>query len=339
MKGWTGLLYLVLASVLTVSGILFAGIEYYRAHPFEPDEVQNFMNITFLGFLPFGLFLIFKYSRVRIAEREVELEYRRRFPEDFSTVSPTGEVQKSANTPLSPPSPQTGNIGGGSADVLQESKIGEQGIITESDIESAVMDYIRLNNGLKFNDQSAISRIGNSLLYPVQKGLVDKVIFKMHRAQKIVIRNDVLHLPGAEPQSKSVKIEPVSSVQRIDSGGNRGSEAILSARIVALISQIYPDPAERKAQINFVTEAYQPAQYPKVIKELSRLLEEQKAEQIREQKRLEILEKLKQSQKQPELAGTAAGHNGTVTKLAGTGLRQDWDNLDSEEEQEDQNAD
>lgn len=337
MKGWTGLLYLVLASVLTVSGILFAGIEYYRAHPIEPNEMQNFTNMLFLGFMPFVFFLIFRYSRVKISEREFDLEYRRRFPEDFSAVSPIREEQKSAITPLSPPSPQTVNTGGVSAEVLQESKIGESGIITELDIESAVIDYIRLNNGLKFKDQSAISRIGRTFLHPIQNGTIDRVLFSMHKTGKLIIRDDILYLSGAETQAKSVKIEPISSVQRVDAGGNRGSEAILLARIVALISQIYPDPAERKEQINFVTEAYRPAQYPEVIKQLSGLLEEQKAEQIRERKRLEILEKLKQSQNQPELAGTAAGHNGTVKKLSGTGLRQDWDNLDSDGEQEEEN--
>lgn len=337
MKGWSGLLYLVLASVLTVSGIVFGGIEYYRAHPFEPDEVQNFMNMLMLGFLPFGFFLFFRWSRVKIAEKEVELEYKRRFPEDFSASSPIGGEQKSAQTPLSPPSPQTVNTGGVYGEYQEGSKIGESQIVTEESIESAIIYFIKLNNGLKFKDQSSISRIEKSLLYPVQKGLIDQVLFRMFNAGKLTVSDDILHLAGAEPQPKPVKIEPVSSVQRVDAGGNRGQTAILMARIVALLSQLYADPAERRDQINFVTEAYQPDQYPQVIAELSRLLADQKAEQSREQKRLEILEKLKKSQNQPEFAGTVAGQNGTVKKLSGTGLRQDWDSLDEEAEQEEEN--
>lgn len=336
MKGWSGLLYLVLASVLTVSGIVFGGIEYYRAHPFEPDEIQNFMNMLMLGFLPFGFFLFFRWSRVKISEREFELEYKRRFPEDFSASSPIEGEQKSAQTPLSPPSPQTVNTGGVLGESQEGSKIGEVQTVTDEMIESVIINYIRLNNGLKFNDQSSIARIKESLLFPVQKGRIDNILFRMHQAGKLILSDDKLHLSGAEPQPKSVKIEPVSSIQRVDAGGNRGQTAILMARIVALLSQLYADPAERRDQINFVTEAYQPDQYPQVIAELSRLLADQKAEQIREQKRLEILEKLKKSQNQPEFAGTAVRQSQTVTKLSGTGLRQDWDNLENEAEQEEE---
>lgn len=336
MKGWSGLLYLVLASVLTVSGIVFGGIEYYRAHPFEPDEIQNFMNMLMLGFLPFGFFLFFRWSRVKISEKEFELEYKRRFPEDFSASSPTCGEQKSAQTPLSPPSPQTVNTGGVLGESQEGSKIGEIQTVTDEMIESAIINYVRLNSGLKFSDQSSIARIEKSLLFPVQKGRVDNILGRMHQKGKLILSDDKLHLAGAEPQPKSVKIEPVSSVQRVDAGGNRGQTAILMARIVALLSQLYADHTERRDQINFVTEAYQPEQYPQVIAELSRLLADQKAEQSREQKRLEILEKLKKSQNQPEFAGTPAGQNGTVKKLSGTGLRQDWDSLDEEAEQEEE---
>lgn len=339
MKGWSGLLYLVLASVLTVSGIVFGGIEYYRAHPFEPDEVQNFMNMLTIGFLPFGFFLFFRWSRVKIAEKEVELEYKRRFPNDFSSSSPIGGEQKSSQTPLSPPSPQTVNTGGVLGESQGGSQIGEIQTVTDEMIESAIINYVRLNSGLKFSDQSSIARIEKSLLFPVQKGRVDNILGRMHQAGKLILSDDKLHLAGAEPQPKSVKIEPVSSVQRVDAGGNRGQTAILQARIVALISQMYPDPEDRLEQLDIITEMYTPGQYPKAIAELSKLLQEQKAEQAKEaaeQNRLKILKQLKENQNQSPTVGTKAGQFGTVKKLERTGLRQDWDNLENSEEQQEE---
>lgn len=117
MKGWTGLLTLVLATVLTVSGLIFGGVEYYRAHPFETDEIQNFYNIITAISLPFWGYLVFRYLKIRISEREWGLEYQKKAYEFgnfsvFGTGSPTEKLQKSEADPLPTPSLNAGIRGG-----------------------------------------------------------------------------------------------------------------------------------------------------------------------------------------------------------------------------------
>lgn len=326
LNGFSALGVLVLILLVSTLSLSF-GFLYYVVNLEITDQlIQKFWIITggfgIISGIPVGFYILILWARNRFNTDRTE----NNAVVIGQIASPT---EKLVGDPL-PPSPQiTENKGGYEVGDIKNNRVGEDELI-RSDVKKAIFSYIRMSNGLKFQDNNAISRIKAGMIRDATKDEIQQALFLLEEQGELIAKDAVLYINNenyARKEAISSKkediIQPISEVSTVDIEEKKLS--IMDAQrlnaIFRMLKEIYPEKEEFEFQLNLILESKKPHQYPQILKELdSYRRENQKIaqEEADREERL-IREKI---QKSMEIESNEVGHPGTLQHNVGTPVGQ-----------------
>lgn len=224
--------------ILFLSTILLWGVfEYYRAYPLTEHEMISMQRLVFLASTPAFLVLLYRYLRLVIDRKQYEFDMAKREgnPIRYVSHSPSEEDEISGGDPSPTPSQNSVNTGGYGVDSTGIKM--DRGV--REDVRKAIFGYIRMNNGLNFKDQSAITRIKSGIIRDVSKEEIENALFVLNDNGEIIGENGVLKLKNPEfIQSMEVKTKKDSIIN--GTNGKTMLDAIQLKELESMLQVIFP---------------------------------------------------------------------------------------------------